>query len=258
MEAVLYRQDNSSGLITFPFYTRWELEEIKKTLPECYYQTLEGLFKTIEFKIATPLLEAVNLQDTFLKLLNSFTPLRLALNSYIAHIIMEYPSEIQNILKEGLKEFESELAAASQKQLFLDHESAEILQGILCVLASSWDGILQLPNLHTDGVLLYSLYQHATYLEMCLFSALAPVLGDVKAKRPENIRTLVRWAKSYTLEYVSDLAKLIKAQLANAENVLLRRKFYTKVIAEFSGSGPKGIYEALLEERRQERELGHG
>jgi len=255
MEAVLDRQEDSRGLITFPFYAKWELEEIKKTLPECYYQTLEGLFKTIEVKIAAPLLEAANLRDTFLKLLPSFAPLRLAVNAYIAHMVIEYPTEIQHILAEGLKEFEVELETALKKQAFLDNETAEMLGGIMKVSARSLDDILQLPNLHEDGAPLYSLYQNATYLEMCLFSVLAPILSDVKPRRPENIRTLVQWARSYTLQYVSDLAKLIKAQLSKPENARSRKKFYAKTISEFTGSGPKGVYEALLEERRQEREL---
>lgn len=55
-----------------------------------------------------------------------------------------------------------------------------------------------------------------------------------------------------------ELSQFLKAQLSLPQNAELRQEFYADKISEFIGSGPKGVYETLLEERQRERALENG
>ena len=255
MQIVLEPQQDGRGMITFPLF-REELKEIKPLLPDYYYRTLEGFLETIEAKITKPLLEAADLEQEFVKLLPSFSYLRLALNSYIAHILLEHPEVVQKLLKDGLRDLQD----AVERQQMLDTWTKETLLGVLNITAHSLEDTLLFPDLfkNVDAVTVSRLYQHAVALEMCLYAILPPVVGDVEAPWTGNIPVLVGWAKSYAVQYLGQLSELIKAQLQRPENAKLRAKFYEKAVTTFIGSGPRGAYEALLEERRRERELENG
>ncbi len=61
--------------------------------------------------------------------------------------------------------------------------------------------------------------------------------------------------KSYTLAELK--AKAAEAQFIKTlpPSSKIRQDFYADIISKFVGSGPKGVYEALLEERRKERAM---
>lgn len=93
---------------------------------------------------------------------------------------------------------------------------------------------------------------------MLSLSALFPIAGDLEIKGDkelQNLQTLIERAKKFALKYAAEISAFLKAQLSLPQNARPRQEVYTDKIAEFIGSGPKGIYEALLEERQKERAL---
>lgn len=191
-----------------------------------------------------------------MKLLPSFNYLRIAVNSYIAHILLEHSEVVQKLLKGSLRDLQTTV----EQQRMLDDQTKETLLGVLNIAVRSLEDVFLFPDLFkdADALTVSRLYQHAVALEMCLYAVLPPVAGDMEVLRIGNISVLVGWAKSYAVQYMGELSGLMKAQLQRPENAELRVKFYEKAVTAFIGSGPRGAYEALLEERRRERELENG
>lgn len=237
-----------------------EIKEVKKVpeLPDYCYQTLGNLFETIKLEIAEPLLKAQRLEKEFQRLRDPFSMLRFSLNSYLMYIKTEYPEEWQRLLTEGLEELES---GAIEKALV----NKEILETFLGLsrfsvrLAEDFFHLLEHLEITKEPE--PSLYEVATDFDMCYFSALFPIAGDLEIKGDkelQNLQTLVGWAKKFALNYAAEISGFLKAQLSLPQNAKLRQEFYADKISEFIGSGPKGVYEALLEERRKERALENG
>ena len=105
------------------------------------------------------------------------------------------------------------------------------------------------------------LYEVAIDLDLCVLSILSSLLEEsvtIKKTELQNLQVLVFWAKEHSLKYAIGLSQFLRKQLSMPQNIELGEKFYTEKISEFIGSGPKGVYEALLEERCWERALKNG
>jgi len=235
-----------------------EYKKILPELPNYYAQTLQGLYDTIKKRIAEPLLKAETLKGQFQKLRDSFSLLRISLNSYIAHMWQEYPKETEMLFKEGTKWVE--ITTEKQARLLLNRETVEILLGVLKICIRSSEDSLKLLE-HLDIKEFPSvLYGVAINLDLCVLSILSSLIEEsmLTNRERQNLQILTLWAKQYSLEYTTKLSQFLKKQLSRPQNIELGKKFYGEKIMEFIGSGPKGVYEALLEERRRERALKNG
>lgn len=248
-----------------PFYAfppvREELREVKEIpveVPDYCCQTFTGLYESLRLEIAEPLLKAERLKEEFQRLRDPFSMLRFSLNSYLMYVRSEYPEEWQRLLKEGLEELES----GAMKKALLDKETLETFLGLSRFgMRLAEDFFRLLEHLEITKEPESSLYEIAADFDMCHVSVLFPIIGELEIKRGkelQNLQTLVGWAKKFALNYATKLSGFLKAQLSLPQNAKPRREFYTDKTSEFIGSGPKGIYKALLEERRKERMLESG
>jgi len=245
------------SLYAFPAI-REELREVKEVpieLPDYCRQTFTGLYETVRLEVAKPLLKAERLEKEFQRLGGPFSMLRFSLNSYLMYMKTEHPEEWQRLLTEGLEELES---GATEKALV----NKEILETFLGLsrfsvrLAEDLFHLLERLEITTEPE--PSLYEVATDFDMCYFSALFPIAGDLEIKGDkelQNLQTLVGWSKKFALRYAAEVTRFLKAQLSLSQNAKPRQEFYVDKISKFIGSGPKGIYEALLKERQEERAL---
>ena len=220
-----------------------------------YYQTLGNLFETIKLEIARPLLKAEKLEEEFQRLRAPFSIHRFSLNSYFMSMKTEYSEEWQRLLEEGMEGLESEL----EKKELVGKETLETFLGLSRFgmrLAEDFFRLLEHLEIMKEPE--PSLYEIATDFDLCYLSALFPIIDELEIKgkkERQNLQVLVGWAKKFALKYAAEISGFLKIQLSLPQNAMPRREFYTDKIAEFIGSGPKGIYEALLEERQKERAL---
>lgn len=248
-------------LIPYSVSILTKAEEYKKIVPELpsyYVETLQDLYDTISKEVAEPLLQAENLKEKFQKLRDPFSLLRICLNSYIGYMVEQCPKETERLFRESVKWVET--TAEDQAGLLLDEETAEILRGILHLCIRSSEDSLKLLQ-HLDMREFPStLYGIAINLDLSVLSVLSSLMEEliVGKREKQNLRTLILWAREYSLEYTNELSQFLKRQLSRPQNVELGKEFYTEKIREFIGSGPKGVYEALLEERQRERGLRSG
>lgn len=227
-------------------------------LPTCYTQTLQGLYDTIKEITAKPLLSAENLEEKIKKLRDSFSLLRLSLNTYIGHMWQEYPKETERLFKEGAKEVEATIE--KQRGLLLG-ENVETFLGVFRLYTSLGEDFLRLWKQLDITEFPIILYEVAVDLDLCVLSILSSLLEEpvaIKKRELQNLQKLIFWAKEHSLKYATGLSQFLRKQLLVPHNTKLAEKFYTKKFSEFIGSGPKGVYEALLEERRWERALKNG
>lgn len=237
---------------------REKVREVKKVpieVPDYCRQTFAGLYETLRLEIAEPLLQAERLEEEFQRLRDPFSMLRFSLNSYLMYMKAEHPEEWQRLLTEGTEELES---GAIEKALI----NKEILETFLGLsrfsvrLAKDFFHLLEHLEITKEPE--PSLYEVATDFDMCYFSALFPIAGDLEIKGDkelQNLQTLVGWSKKFALKYAAEVSRFLKAQLSLPQNAKPRQEFYVDKISKFIGSGPKGIYEALLKERQEERAL---
>lgn len=254
-------QDRLGAQLMSPYVfppIREELREVKEVpikLPDYCCQTFTGLFETIKLEIAEPLLKAEMLEEEFQRLRDPFSILRFSLNSYLMYIKSEHPEKWQRLLKEGTEELESEL----EKKELVDKETLEAFLGLSRFgMRLAEDFFRLLEHLEITKEPEPSLYDIATDFDMCYLSSLFPIIGELEIKSEkelQNLQTLVGWAKKFALKYAAEVSAFLKVQLSLPQNAKLRREFYTDKISEFIGGGPKGLYEALLEERQKERAL---
>jgi len=257
---MLVQDRQRAQLISFYAFPpiREELREVKEVpieLPDYCRQTFTGLFETIKLEIAEPLLKAERLEEEFQRLRDPFSMLRFSLNSYLMYVRTEHPKECRRLLKEGTEELESEL----ENKGLVDKETLETFLGLSRFgvrLAEDFFELLEHLEITKEPE--PSLYEVATDFDMCYFSALFPIVGDLEIKGDkelQNLQTLVGWSKKFALKYAAEASRFLKAQLSLPQNAKPRQEFYVDKISKFIGSGPKGIYEALLEERQKERAL---
>jgi len=245
------------SLYAFP-PIREELREVKEVpieLPDYCCQTFTGLYETVRLEVAKPLLKAEMLEKEFQRLRGPFSMLRFSLNSYLMYVKTEHPEEWRRLLKEGIEGLENEL----KKKELVDKEALETFLGLSRFgIRLAEDFFRLLEHLEITREPEPSLYETATDFDMCYLSALFPIIGELEIKGEkelQNLQTLVEWAKKFALNYAAEVSAFLKAQLLLPQNARPRQEFYTDKIAKFIGSGPKGIYEALLEERQKERAL---
>jgi len=232
-----------------------EVEEVPIELPDYYLKTFAGLYETLRLEITEPLLKSERLEEEFQRLRDSFGMLRFSVNSYSIYMKTKHPEKWQRLLREGLEELES---GSIQKGLV----SKEIMETFLGLsrfgVRLAQDFFRLLEHLEITKEPEPSLYEIAADFDLCYLSALFPIIGELEIKGQkelQNLQTLVGWAKKFALKYAAEVSAFLKAQLSLPQNAKLRQEFYTDKISEFIGGGPKGIYEALLEERQKERAL---
>jgi len=233
-----------------------EHKKIPPELPSYCTQTLQGLYDTVGRKIAEPLLEAKNLKEKFQKLRDSFSLLRICLNSYLIYLWQEYPKEIEKLSKEGIKWVKT--TTEKHAKLLLDDQTAEILLGVLELYIRLGEDFLKLAPRLVVEEFPPTLHEIAINLDLCVLSILSSLIkGQIPTKKEkQNLKILILWAKEYTLEYTRELSQFLKKQFSRSENIKLGKEFCTEKVTEFLGSGPRGVYEALLEERQRERIKG--
>ena len=232
-----------------------EVKKVPIELPGYCRQTFAGLYETIKLEIAESLLKAERLEEEFQQLRDPFSMLRFSLNSYSMYVRSEYAEQWRRLLEEGTEELESEL----EKKELVDKATLETFLGLSRLgVHLAEDFFYLLEHLKITKEPEPSLYEIATDFDMCYLSALFPIIGELEIegrKELQNLQTLVEWAKKFALNYAANISGFLKAQLSLPQNAKVRQEFYADKISEFIGSGPKGIYEALLEERKKERAL---
>ncbi|PIP48939.1 MAG: hypothetical protein COS87_01835 [Chloroflexi bacterium CG07_land_8_20_14_0_80_45_17] len=235
------------------------IKEIPLELPDYCERTIQGLVDTFKWKIAKPLLEAENPEEEFKRLRNSFAPLRLSINGYIFYIWAVYPREKQKYFTEGAEEFAN--MVEERGKVLLGEEALETLLGVQRLSMHLTKDYLELWE-HLDlSQSILPLYEIATDFDLCFSSIIFPLIGELKVAEREklqNLQILVSWAKKYILKYAFEFSQFLKTQLSMPGNAEFCKKFYTNKTAEFVGSGPEGVYEALMEERQKERALENG
>jgi len=221
--------------------------------PEYYFQVIKGLLETLKQEVVIPLLRAEDLKEEMRRTRDSFTLLRIVVNSYVLYIWQKHPEEMERWLEEGIKEFE-DLIKEKGREL-LNEEALETFLGAVRLSFSTVKDLLKLSK-YPQFSLLLSPYEIGLNLALYFHSISFPLLGEVEPigkQEKNNIQTIVLLMREGALKYTFEFYKSLKLAFSSPENAKLPEEFYTEKIKEFIGNGPKGVYKALLEARQEER-----
>ena len=231
-----------------------------KLLPDIPEEDLRPFYRAVEdleSKVAIPLWMAKNLQSEYAILRPSAIELLLQIAEQLNILVGSHP-EIMESIANALKGLEG---TVGPDRLRLLGPEADIFQGTLKMVSLQFNDFTELSKLGVDipedyadlEELVDETIESAVDTQMCLLPVIFLLTQDIDIpieSALDNARTLTQWANSFTLNYVRNSGQLIRSILLTPENSSIRPNYYSKKIEEFVGSGPKGIYQTLLEERK--------
>jgi len=251
----------TSVLLMPPGITPSMIEAFRESFPNIPEEDLQPLSEFIEdykSKVARPLLTAKDLQTEYTMLRPSAIELHQQAAQQLETLIESHP-EVVEIMVSALKRLGD---AFSLDELSLLGPEADTFQGALKAFSLQSNDLMALVALgaivredYEDSLeeLVTEVLESEVDTRMCLLPVFLLLTHDIDVPIEaalDNARTLTQWANSFALKYIRDAGQLIQSVLSLPENSSVRYTYYSRKIEEFIGSGPKGIYQALLEERK--------
>ena len=235
-------------------------EEIHALFPGLTAQEIKPISRLLDdfrSKIARPLLLSKDLEQDYADLQVYAVQLQQQTREHLAKLVARHP-EIEGTITELIAQIDNVVEA---DDLVVLGAEAEVFHRALKMyslqIGDLWQLAILRPEISDDDERLPGLLDHTVASEVDSRMCLAPIifLLNRSIELPirsalDNARTLIEWGNSFALNHVKSVSLLIQHVLSTPENTSVRHQYYSRMIEAFVGSGPEGVYESLLEERK--------